>query len=88
MHADHPQTLISYRRRVAAERQSLSPTHKDVDLRVLQKADGIAFNIAIDDILTGADAEGRNPSKIPLGYLVERTETQAVTSTPSSMEAR
>jgi hypothetical protein len=72
----HGETLGAFKRRSVRPWQSLSPTFKDVDLRVLQKADGIAFNAAINDILTHADAEGRRPSRVPLGYLAERTETK------------
>ena len=56
--------------------QHLSPAFKNSDLKVLQIADGPAFNTAINDILARADAEGRNPSRIPLGHLAERTETK------------
>jgi len=60
----------------SANWQSLSPTYKDVDLRVLAVADSVAFNVAVDDILKHADAEGRRPSRVPDGYLAERVETK------------
>lgn len=78
-HAAKPmagETLGSYKRRVAREWQSLSPIYRDVDLKVLQKADGIAFNAAIADILVRADSEGRRPTRVPLGTLIERTESK------------
>jgi hypothetical protein len=78
-HASKPiagETLGNYKRRIVKTWQSLSPTYKDVDLRVLQKADGIAFNAAVADILVHADAEGRRPSRVPLGVLIERTENK------------
>jgi hypothetical protein len=78
-HAAKPmagETLGNYKRRVVTTWQRLSPTYKDVNLKVLQKADGVAFNIAIDDILTHADAEGRRPTRVPMGTLIERTETK------------
>ena len=43
---------------------------------MLQKADGIAFNAAINDILKHADSEGRRPSRVPMGALIERAETK------------
>jgi hypothetical protein len=78
-HAAKPiagEKLGSYKRRVVATWQSLSPTYKDVDLKVLQRADGVAFNAAISDILVHADSEGRRPTRVPLGHLAERTETK------------
>jgi hypothetical protein len=78
-HASKPiagETLGSYKRRIAKDWQSLSPTFKDVDLRVLQRADGVAFNAAINDILIHADNEGRRPTRVPVGVLIERTENK------------
>jgi hypothetical protein len=72
----HGETLGAFKRRSVRPWQSLSPTFRDVDLRVLQKADGIAFNAAINDILKYADAEGRRPTRVPLGVLIERSETK------------
>ena len=37
------------------------------DLKVLQVADSVAFNVAIEDILSRADKEGRNPTADPRG---------------------
>ncbi|SEP50976.1 hypothetical protein SAMN02990966_07821 [Rhodospirillales bacterium URHD0017] len=70
------ETLGSFKRRSVRPWQSLSPTYANVDLKVLQVADGIAFNAAIDDVLACADAEGRRPTRVPAGYLAERVETK------------
>ena len=35
-----------------------------------------AGNVAIEDILSRADKEGRNPTQIPAGYLAERSEVK------------
>jgi hypothetical protein len=70
------ETLGAYKCRTVREWQHLSPTFKNSDLNVLQIADGVAFNVAINDIMARADAEGRDPFKIPLGYLADRTENR------------
>jgi hypothetical protein len=68
------ETLGAFKRRLVRPWQSLSPTCKDVDLKVLGVADGIAFNVAVDDILKCARAEGERPTRVPTGYLAERVE--------------
>lgn len=66
--------LDAYKRRAVSPWRSLSPTYKNVDLMVLAVADSIAFDAAVDDILKHADAEGRRPTRVPLGFLAERVE--------------
>jgi hypothetical protein len=66
--------LGSFKRRSIREWQSLSPTYKDVDMRVVQVADAVAFDVAVDDVLKCADAEGRRPTRVPVGHLIERVE--------------
>ena len=70
------ETLGAYKRRTVREWQHLSPAFKNSDFKVLQLADGVAFNVAIEDIMARADKEGRNPSQIPAGYLAERSEVK------------
>jgi hypothetical protein len=75
--ADRPmagETLGGFKRRSVRHWQSLSPTYKDADLKVLQVADGVAFNVAVDDILKCADAEGRAPTRVAAGHLAPRVE--------------
>ena len=81
--------LDAYKRRAVNQWRALSPTYKDVDLMVLAVADSIAFDAAVDDILKHADAEGRRPTRVPLGYLAERVEQRGGhTSTPGSTARR
>ena len=70
------ETLGAYKRRTVREWQKFSPAFKNSDLKVLQVADSVAFNVAIEDILVRADKEGRNPTAIPAGYLAERSEVK------------
>jgi hypothetical protein len=70
------ETLGAYKRRTVREWQKFSPAFKNSDLKVLQVADSVAFNVAIEDILVRADKEGRNPTAIPVGYLAERSEVK------------
>jgi hypothetical protein len=70
------ESLGNFKRRSVRPWQSLSPTYASADLNVLQVADGIAFNAAIDDVLKCARAEGQRPTRVPLGYLAERVETK------------
>src|SRR5262249_52599417 len=55
------------RRRETDPRWAASPVLPDVILG--RDTDGIAFNAAINDILMYADAEGRRPTRVPLGVL-------------------
>ena len=66
----------AYKRRTVREWQKFSPAFKNSDLKVLQVADSVAFNVAIEDILVRADKEGRDPRDIPVGYLAERSEVK------------
>ena len=68
------ETLGSFKRRSVQPWLSLSPTYKNVDLKVLGVADAVAFNVAVDDVLTCARAEGQRPSRVPAGFLAERIE--------------
>ena len=43
---------------------------------MLAVADSVAFNVAVDDILKHADAEGRRPSLVAAWFLAERVETK------------
>ena len=82
------ETLGSYKRRTVLPWQSLSPTYKDVDLKVLSKADSVAFNVAIDDVLKCADAEGRRPTRVPQGFLAERVVSKNGHTTTSFLASR
>jgi hypothetical protein len=55
--------------------QTYSPAFKHADLRVVA-VDPAGFKAAEDSILVAADAEGRNPTQIPLGFLREIKETR------------
>ena len=70
-----PEALAECQRTVR-EWQKLSPAFKNSDLNVLQAADSVASNVAVEDILARADKEGRHPRRILMGHLVERTETR------------
>ena len=66
--------LRDYKRRTVSPWKPLSNAFKDVDLRVLSVADAQAFAVACDDILTAAEAEAKNPKRVPDGWLAERAE--------------
>jgi hypothetical protein len=73
----HPKALGKDPARDGIKEPIVSPTYKDVDLRVLQKADGIAFNAAVNDILIHADSEGRRPTRVPLGGIASGAEPES-----------
>jgi hypothetical protein len=76
--ADKPlygETLNAYRRRLLVPFQQFSPAFKHADLRVLA-VDPAGFNHAEKTILADAEAEGRNPMRVPPGTLREHVETR------------
>jgi hypothetical protein len=78
-HAPKPmagELLRNFKIRCVRPYQDLSAEFKHADLKTLSIADGVSFNHVINSILTAADAEGRRPTRVPMGFLAERVTTR------------